>query len=90
MDHENLVKFYGAKEQEDPETSLLQYIVVTEYIPLGTLTSYLKNNTIDWYTLCHMCQGVARGLAHLHTDIQKGGEQLIICCVGKESQCRNY
>uniref|UniRef100_A0A0B7B5C8 receptor protein serine/threonine kinase n=1 Tax=Arion vulgaris TaxID=1028688 RepID=A0A0B7B5C8_9EUPU len=72
MDHENLVKFYGAKEQEAPDTNILQYIIVTKFIHLGSLTSYLKNNTVDWYTLCHMCQGISRGLAHLHTDIQKG------------------
>ncbi|XP_035829616.1 bone morphogenetic protein receptor type-2, partial [Aplysia californica] len=72
MDHDNVVKFFGAREQEDMGSNLPQYLVVTEYIPLGSLTGYLKHNTLDWYTLCHMCQGVARGLAHLHTDITKG------------------
>nr|KAI8728186.1 bone morphogenetic protein receptor type-2-like [Biomphalaria glabrata] len=72
MDHDNVVKFYGAKEQEEATLHVMQYLIVTEYISLGTLTSYLKHNTVDWYTLCHMCQGVARGLAHIHTDIQKG------------------
>lgn len=73
MEHPNIVHFFGAREQEDPVTHMTQFVVVTEYMTLGSLTSYLKHNTIDWYTLCHMCLGIAKGLAYLHTDIQKGG-----------------
>ncbi|XP_059179118.1 uncharacterized protein LOC131958235 isoform X2 [Physella acuta] len=73
MEHPNIVKFFGAREQEDPGTHMTQFVIVTEYMTLGSLTSYLKHNTIDWYTLCHMCLGIAKGLAYLHTDIQKGG-----------------
>lgn len=48
-----------------------QYLVVTELAPLGSLTGYLKNNTLDWYQLCHMCQGICAGLVHLHSDIKR-------------------
>ncbi|GFO20435.1 receptor protein serine/threonine kinase [Plakobranchus ocellatus] len=50
-----------------------QYMVVTELATLGSLTGYLKNNTLDWYRLCHMCQDICQGLVHLHTDVTCGG-----------------
>ena len=65
-------RFYGAEERIG-ENSMPQYIIVMSYIPLGTLTQFLKENTIDWFTLCRMYHSTASGLAHLHSDITKGG-----------------
>ena len=53
-----------------------QYIIVMSYVPLGTLTQFLKENSIDWFTLCRMYHSTASGLAHLHSDIVKGGRTL--------------
>ena len=84
MIHPSIVKFYGAKERPtcsgfefDGPT---QYMIVTAFAPLGTLTNYLKNNTLDWYTLCRMEHSIASGLAHLHTEIATDGRFLFIPC----------
>ncbi|XP_013405351.1 uncharacterized protein LOC106170149 [Lingula anatina] len=71
MEHDNIVKFYGAEERLTSE-GIMQQMLVLMYIPHGSLAVYLKNNTVDWAAMCRMCQSVASGLAHLHTDIQKG------------------
>ncbi|XP_067685696.1 bone morphogenetic protein receptor type-2-like [Haliotis asinina] len=71
MEHDNLLKFYGADERLSQD-GLMQYLLVLEYVPVGSLTNYLKNNTLDWPTLCKMAYSVCRGLAHMHTDITKG------------------
>ena len=73
-----LCRFYGAEERIG-ENSMPQYIIVMSYVPLGTLTQFLKENTIDWFTLCRMYHSTASGLAHLHSDIVKGGKFVEIC-----------
>ncbi|XP_045209130.2 bone morphogenetic protein receptor type-2-like [Mercenaria mercenaria] len=71
MEHENIMKFYGGEERilQDGE---VQHLLVLQYIPDGTLMNYLKNNTIDWYTMCKMCLTLAKGIAHLHADMGSG------------------
>lgn len=73
MEHENILKFLGGEERilQDGST---QYLLVLQYIPVGTLMNYLKNNTIDWNTMCKMCQTLARGMSHLHTDTGSAGK----------------
>ena len=73
MDFEGLVRFYGADERITQDGSA-QLMIVMSYVPLGSLNSYLKNNTFDWPTMVRMAYSVAKALSHLHTDIQKGGE----------------
>lgn len=73
MDHDGLVKFYGADERISQDGTA-QLMIVMAYIPLGSLCSYLKNNVLDWPTMAKMLQSVSKGLSHLHTDIQKGGK----------------
>lgn len=75
MEHENILKFYGGEEQTLPDGST-QHLLVLQYIPNGTLVNYLKNNTIDWNTMCKMCQTFAKGMSHLHSDIGSGGNIL--------------
>lgn len=71
MEHENIMKFYGGEERILQDGSV-QHLLVLQYVPDGTLMNYLKNNTIDWYTMCKMCLTLAKGLAHLHADIGSG------------------
>ena len=73
MDHASLLRFLGAEENMNLDGMVQYSIIVMSYIPLGTLASYLKENSIDWPTLCKMSFSTASGLAHLHTDIH-GGE----------------
>lgn len=35
----------------------------------GSLTDYLKGNTVSWSDLCHIAETMSRGLAYLHEDI---------------------
>lgn len=74
MDHDSLPRFFGADERTTADDAI-QYLVVMSYISEGTLCNYLKHNSLDWSTLCRMCHSIASGLAHLHTDITRGGEQ---------------
>ncbi|XP_050405943.1 bone morphogenetic protein receptor type-2 [Patella vulgata] len=73
MEHENLLQFYGSDERLSQEGNM-QYMLIFNYIPIGSLSGYLKHNTVDWPTLCKMCISFTRGLAHLHNDITKGGK----------------
>lgn len=72
MEHENIMKFYGGEERILQDGNV-QHLLVLQYVPDGTLMNYLKNNTIDWYTMCKMCLTLAKGLAHLHADTGSGG-----------------
>lgn len=67
MSHQNIIRFIGGEEQVGPDGGT-QHLLVLEYIPDGTLVNFLKNNTVDWFTMCHMAQTLACGLSHLHTD----------------------
>ncbi|XP_074652382.1 uncharacterized protein LOC141906846 [Tubulanus polymorphus] len=67
MNHESLLKFYGSEERFTPDGES-QFVIVLTYLELGSLNSYLKNNTVDWLTCQRMCHSIANGLAHLHTD----------------------
>lgn len=35
----------------------------------GSLSDFLKVNTVSWTELCHIAESMARGLAYLHEDI---------------------
>ena len=65
--------FAGYLERESIE-NCMEYLLVLSYAPNGCLQDYLRTNTLDWPTFCKMALSVARGLAHLHTDVRKGGE----------------
>ncbi|KAK7092728.1 hypothetical protein V1264_008428 [Littorina saxatilis] len=71
MDHEGLLRFFGADERITQDGSA-QLMIVMSYIPLGALNGYLKNNTLDWATMVRMAYSVAKAMSHLHTDIQQG------------------
>lgn len=88
MDHENVLKFMGGEERILQDGSV-QYLLVLQYIPDGTLMNYLKNNTLDWNTMCKMCQTLARGLSHLHTDMGSPGKKFY-CKDDKITMIENY
>lgn len=73
MQHESIAKFCGYYDRPAGNDGPAQYMIVTSYVELGTLTSYLKSNTVDWQTLCRMWHSMTSGLAHLHTEIIIGG-----------------
>lgn len=51
------------------------YCLVLSYCPMGRLSTYLSENTISWPQFCHIVLSATRGLAHLHSDIRKGGKE---------------
>ncbi|CAL8072425.1 unnamed protein product [Calicophoron daubneyi] len=72
--HPNIVKFYGADQVTvDPSDHELEYWLVLEYHPLGSLHDYLISHTITWLELLHIAIGVARGLSHLHSEFASIG-----------------
>lgn len=77
MKHENIAKFCGYYDKPANDVSPAQYMIVTAYMEHGTLTNYLKNNTVDWQTMCRMWHSMTSGLAHLHTEIIIGGLLLL-------------
>lgn len=44
-------------------------LLITEYHELGSLRTYLLENTLTPKKLLHASKSIARGLAHLHTEI---------------------
>ena len=79
MLHPYIAQFCGFHERISIEDGMIQYMIITSYVSLGTLGNYLKNNTIDWYTLCRMCHSIAAGLSHLHSELVDGGEVWSFC-----------
>lgn len=62
----------GSKEQTG-EDGRPEFLLVVSFSPLGCLQDYLRGNTFDWNNLCKMILSIARGLAHLHSELRKGG-----------------
>ena len=69
LNHENILKFIAAQSHD--EGSQTQLWLITEYIEKGSLSDFLKQNTITWDNLCHMAEGMALGMAYLHAEIPK-------------------
>ena len=69
MEHESILKFYGS-HQEITAESQTRYIIVLQYMNLGTLSHFLKLHSVDWVVLSRMCLSVASGLSHLHREIK--------------------
>nr|GEU39226.1 G-type lectin S-receptor-like serine/threonine-protein kinase At4g27290 [Tanacetum cinerariifolium] len=66
LQHRNLVKMLGFCIDETEK------LLVYEYMPNGSLDSYLfeetKSKTLDWSQRFHIINGIARGLLYLHQD----------------------
>ncbi|VDP88061.1 unnamed protein product [Echinostoma caproni] len=80
--HPNILKFYGADQVNDYDGPVpdVQYWLVTEYHPLGSLYDYLRTNTVSWSELLRVAISVARGLTHLHaeTSLTNGTEMTTV------------
>lgn len=65
-----LLKCYGGGEYAMAAGGPTDYLLLLS-LEQECLQEYLKNNTVDLATLSKMSLGVAKGLAHLHTDLGK-------------------
>ncbi|KAJ3637925.1 hypothetical protein MTP99_001344 [Tenebrio molitor] len=65
-----LLKCFGGGEYMVAPGGLADYLLLLS-LEQECLQEYLKNHTLDLVTLSKMSLGVARGLAHLHSDLGK-------------------
>ncbi|XP_072021284.1 uncharacterized protein [Amphiura filiformis] len=72
IEHDNVLKFIGASERMG-EDGWLEFLMVVELMPFGSLMEYLRHHTYDWHSMCRLAQTMAAGLAHLHQSVNKGG-----------------
>ena len=72
MDSPSLVHFYGADER--PTEAGVEYLLVMSRVAQGTLHDFLQANTLQFQQMCRMALTAVRGLAHLHTPIDRHGE----------------
>ncbi|XP_069376773.1 bone morphogenetic protein receptor type-2-like isoform X1 [Paralichthys olivaceus] len=71
LEHENIARFVAADERTGPE-GRIEYLLVMDYYPHGSLNRYLSVQTNDWVSSCRLAHSVTRGLAYLHTELFKG------------------
>uniref|UniRef100_A0A3Q3XG63 Serine/threonine-protein kinase receptor n=1 Tax=Mola mola TaxID=94237 RepID=A0A3Q3XG63_MOLML len=67
MRHENVLQFIGAEKRGSNMD--VELWLITTYHEKGSLTDYLKANTLSWSEMCVIAQSMSRGLAYLHEDI---------------------
>lgn len=67
MNHPNILYFVGAEVR--PKDDKIEYWLITEYQPLGSLCDYLKSHTLNWQDMMKIGESMARGLMHLHEEI---------------------
>ncbi|XP_069761094.1 bone morphogenetic protein receptor type-2-like isoform X3 [Narcine bancroftii] len=71
MQHQNIVKFIRAAECK--LSSSREYLLITEYYPEGSLSSYLTQHHSSWRCSLKMAQSVTAGVSFLHTEIWSRG-----------------
>lgn len=79
IQHDHLVRFYGACLDPHPEPFIL-----TEYCPKGSLQDILENETIklDWMFKISLMHDIVKGMAFLHsTDLHSHGALKSSNCV---------
>ena len=62
------LQYYGGHEEVDIGGEVHHHLLSLEYVPLGTLESFLKSQTISWTNLTQMLVSISQGLAILHTE----------------------
>lgn len=67
--HENVLHFLTAEERKVQK----QYWLITAYQPRGNLQEYLIHHIISWHDLWLLGGSLARGVAHLHSDLTSCG-----------------
>ncbi|XP_049280023.1 atrial natriuretic peptide receptor 1 isoform X2 [Anopheles funestus] len=79
IQHDHLVRFYGACLDLNPDPFIL-----TEYCPKGSLQDILENETIklDWMFKISLMHDIVKGMAFLHsTDLHSHGSLKSSNCV---------
>ncbi|XP_033900436.1 bone morphogenetic protein receptor type-2-like isoform X2 [Acipenser ruthenus] len=71
MEHDNIARFIVGDERLTAE-GRMEYLLVMEYYPHGSLCRYLSLQTSDWVSSCRLTHSVTRGLAYLHTELLRG------------------
>lgn len=71
LEHDNIARFIVGDERLTTD-SRMEYLLVMEYYPHGSLCRYLSLNTLDWVSCCRLSHSVTRGLAYLHTELLRG------------------
>ncbi|XP_043931029.1 bone morphogenetic protein receptor type-2 [Protopterus annectens] len=68
MEHDNIARFIVSDERCIAE-GRMEYLLVMEYYPHGSLCKFLGLFTSDWVSSCRLAHSVTRGLAYLHTEL---------------------
>ncbi|KAJ8253301.1 hypothetical protein GJAV_G00211360 [Gymnothorax javanicus] len=71
LEHENIARFIVGDERMTAD-GRMEYLLVMEYYPHGSLCRYLSVQTGDWVSCCRLAHSVTRGLAYLHTELLRG------------------
>ncbi|XP_068185494.1 bone morphogenetic protein receptor type-2-like [Antennarius striatus] len=71
--HDNITRFLAADERTTAD-GRPEFLILMEFYPHGCLSRYLSLHTVDWSTCCRMTHGVTRGLAFLHTEVDRGDQ----------------
>ncbi|XP_039613737.1 bone morphogenetic protein receptor type-2-like isoform X1 [Polypterus senegalus] len=71
MEHDNIARFIVGDERLTTD-SRMEYLLVMEYYPHGSLCRFLSLQTSDWVNSCRLAHSVTRGLAYLHTELLRG------------------
>ncbi|XP_036176581.1 bone morphogenetic protein receptor type-2 isoform X1 [Myotis myotis] len=71
MEHDNIARFIVGDERVTAD-GRMEYLLVMEYYPNGSLCKYLSLHTSDWVSSCRLAHSVTRGLAYLHTELPRG------------------
>ncbi|XP_015270116.1 PREDICTED: bone morphogenetic protein receptor type-2 [Gekko japonicus] len=71
MEHDNIARFIVGDERFTTE-GRIEYLLVMEYYPNGSLCRYLGLHASDWVSSCRLAHSITRGLAYLHTELPRG------------------
>ncbi|KAI5107277.1 bone morphogenetic protein receptor type-2 precursor [Silurus meridionalis] len=71
LEHDNIARFIVGDERLTTD-SRMEYLLVMEYYPHGSLCRYLSLYALDWGSCCRLAHSVTRGLAYLHTELLRG------------------
>uniref|UniRef100_A0A5K3EJ18 receptor protein serine/threonine kinase n=2 Tax=Mesocestoides corti TaxID=53468 RepID=A0A5K3EJ18_MESCO len=57
------------------ENSVIEYWLVTDYLPLGSVYDYIRVKELSWGQMLRIAAGMARGLSYLHTELPRTASQ---------------
>lgn len=81
-ENSNLLKCFGGGERCVIPGGLIDYLLIFS-LEQECLQEFLRKSTVDLSTLSRMGLGIARGLAHLHSDLGK------LCVAHRDINTRN-